>query len=581
MPTNLTVLRVNGTDYELGKPTDHTLTQDAYPADANTTGNVKSAAYFSTEKLSNVLSGIITDVVPVLEVGDMTINSSGWTYNDGTARAKQRVRTAKGYSIPLKRGDKVGLSDYTDAKYYLGWKLPDESYGAHGWYTADTTIAYDGDYVILLAHATEVNQTGVEELGNLLFIKKFGGHYNPVAVSQRSSGKDILKTTTWEEGYIDAGGSVHAPTAQQEIASDFIAIDVSTIYRMRLKHSRYTESAENSPWLGIASYDSDRHFVRRPTVSTTVYKDDDSEYLEMLFTPESGEASIRVSFRSFGDYSAELIALTDGISWYGYPIREPKDFQGGHNLFLKGVNHRGWGEYPENTLEAYIQSAIHGFNFVETDVRYTSDGIPVLLHDASINRTGRNADGTTISTTVNIVDITYAQSQEYDFGIYKGSAFAGTKIPRFEDFIVLCKRLGLHPYIELKTGMSNAQIINLVDIVLNYGMENDVTWIAYPTGWFTLISNKHKKSRFGVLMTSTSQTNIDSALSYRTGENSVFINTSDYGSDAVALAKTNGIPMEVWTLDEDEDIKALDPYITGVTSNLKIAGKVIYEDLTV
>ena len=539
-----------------------------------------SSTSFFEQKMSVAMAEIIPNVVPILEMGDMTINSSGWTYNDGTTKAKRRVRTAKGYSIPLKRGDKVGLTDYTDAKYYLGWRLPDESYGSHGWYTADTTIAYDGDYVILLAHATEVDLTGVEDLGNLLFVKKFGGHYNPVAVSQRSSGKDILKTTTWEEGYIDAGGSVHAPTAQQEIASDFIAIDVSTIYRMRLKHSRYTESAENSPWLSIASYDSDRHFVRRPAVSTAVYKDDDSEYLEMLFTPESGEASIRVSFRSFGDYSAELIALTDGISWYGYPIREPKDLQGGHNLFLKGVNHRGWGECPENTLEAYIQSAVHGFNFVETDVRYTSDGVPVLLHDASINRTARNADGTTISTTVNIVDITYAQSQEYDFGIYKGSAFAGTKIPRFEDFIVLCKRLGLHPYIELKTGMSNAQIINLVDIVLNYGMENDVTWIAYPTGWFTLISNKHKKSRFGVLMTSTSQTNIDSALSYRTGENSVFINTSDYGSDAVALAKTNGIPMEVWTLDEDEDIKSLDPYITGVTSNLKIAGAVVYSNLT-
>lgn len=558
---------------------DTTFLQTGSAAESNSVGKFKSSANFSNKNLSNALSNIIPEVVPVLEIGDMTINSSGWTYNDGTDRAKQRVRTAKGYSIPLKKGDKIGLTDYTDAKYYLGWKLSDNTYGSAGWRTSDTIIAYDGDYVILIVNETAVDQTSVDSLGNLLFITKHGGFYNPISVVQRASGSNILKTTTWVDGYITSSG-IHAPTDQLEITTDFINIDDATEYRFRLSHARYTDEAENTPWIGIATYDANRTYLRRPTVSTPINVDDDKEYFEYTLIPNSGEKYIRISFRSFGSYSAELVAVNDGVVWYGYDIAEPKDLQNGRYLTMKGVNHRGWGECPENTLIAYKQSAIHGFNYVETDVRYTSDGVPVLLHDASINRTARNADGTTLSSTVNIVDITYAQSQEYDFGIYKGSAFAGTKIPRFEDFILLCKRLALHPYIELKTGMTNAQIINLVGIVRNYGMLDSVTWIAYATGWFNLITTRHARSRIGVLMTSTTQATIDAAKAYRTGKNSVFLDTSAYDASAVALAKANGMPMEAWTLDDDADILALDPYITGVTSNLKIAGAVVYSNLT-
>ena len=533
---------------------------------------------FVSAGLSSTLAEIVPDIVPVVELGDMTINDSGWTYNDGTTRAKQRVRTAKGYSIPLKRGDKIGLTDYTDARYYLGWKLEDGTYGARGWITADTVIAYDGDYVVLLSNNTEKDQTDATELGALLFAKKSGGEYNPFSVVQRSSGSNILKTTTWVDGYITASG-IHAPTDQLEITTDFITIDDSTEYRFRLSHARYTDGTENVPWIGIATYDANRTYLRRTTVSTSINVDDDKEYFEYTLVPNSGERYIRVSFRSFGNYSAELVAVNDGVVWYGYDVAEPKDLQNGRYLTMKGVNHRGWGEYPENTLIAYKQSAAHGFNYVETDVRYTSDGVPVLLHDASINRTARNADGSAISGTVNISAITYEQALTYDFGIYKGTSFAGTKIAKFEDFILLCKRLALHPYIELKTGMTNAQIINLVDIVRDYGMLDSVTWIAYATGWFNLITTRHARSRIGVLMTSTTQATIDAAKAYRTGKNSVFLDTSAYDASAVALAKANEMPMEAWTLDDDADILALDPYITGVTSNLKIAGKVIYDNV--
>ena len=52
------------------------------------------------------------------------------------------------------------------------------------------------------------------------------------------------------------------------------------------------------------------------------------------------------------------------------------------------VAHRGaMRQAPENTLAAYERAANLGADFVELDVRETSDGALVLMHDARVDRT--------------------------------------------------------------------------------------------------------------------------------------------------------------------------------------------------
>ena len=54
----------------------------------------------------------------------------------------------------------------------------------------------------------------------------------------------------------------------------------------------------------------------------------------------------------------------------------------------KVVAHRGYAaKYPENTLLAIQQALRLGVPFVEFDVQISADGIPVLHHDVSLNRT--------------------------------------------------------------------------------------------------------------------------------------------------------------------------------------------------
>lgn len=52
------------------------------------------------------------------------------------------------------------------------------------------------------------------------------------------------------------------------------------------------------------------------------------------------------------------------------------------------IAHRGWASrYPENTLEAVEGALSAGARYVEFDVQLTADAVPVLFHDATLDRT--------------------------------------------------------------------------------------------------------------------------------------------------------------------------------------------------
>ena len=236
---------------------------------------------------------------------------------------------------------------------------------------------------------------------------------------------------------------------------------------------------------------------------------------------------------------------------------------------IVGINHRGWYQAPENTLTAFKESRQNGFDYVETDVRFTLDGIPVLLHEDAINRIARNADGTIIDNTISIQQITYEQALEYDFGIYKGNQFSGTKISRFDDFVVLCKSLNLHPFIEIKIG-SSKNIASLVETVKKCGMKDHVTWISPYPGLLGYVKEYDEDASIGYIVEPPIEdSHISIVKNFKTEHNFVFID-SNYNLTEKDVQKciNANIPLMVWTVNSINDILSLDPYISGVTSNM-------------
>lgn len=238
-----------------------------------------------------------------------------------------------------------------------------------------------------------------------------------------------------------------------------------------------------------------------------------------------------------------------------------------------GINHRGWYLAPENTLAAYRESYNHGFEYVECDVQFTKDGVPVLLHDDTIDRTS-NGSGY-------LSQMTYAEVSQYDFSyddsdtVNDFSAYRGEKIPTFAEFIALCKELGLHPYIEIKGNMTDDEARALIKIVSDAGMIDNVSWLGFSGDALSKIAYNCPTARLVWVITDTNATKIAAnnipfaQMNLMTGQNQVVFDIwyTLATQDVVDVVSAAGIPLEVWTVNDINAIKTLHPYVTGVSSD--------------
>jgi glycerophosphoryl diester phosphodiesterase len=107
------------------------------------------------------------------------------------------------------------------------------------------------------------------------------------------------------------------------------------------------------------------------------------------------------------------------------------------------IGHRGAMAYaPENTEASFREAKARGCRWVEFDVRLSRDGVPVLIHDAALNRT---TDG---KGRVAAHDYDYLAA--LDAGRWFGAAFAGERILTLARAVALLDELGLGANIELK-----------------------------------------------------------------------------------------------------------------------------------
>jgi glycerophosphoryl diester phosphodiesterase len=94
------------------------------------------------------------------------------------------------------------------------------------------------------------------------------------------------------------------------------------------------------------------------------------------------------------------------------------------------IAHRGEHlSHPENTIPAFQAAIDAGADFFELDVRTTSDGKLVLMHDRTVDRT-TNGKGP-------VREMTLEQIRRLDAGLKSGPQFVGTQVPAFEEALNL------------------------------------------------------------------------------------------------------------------------------------------------
>ena len=107
------------------------------------------------------------------------------------------------------------------------------------------------------------------------------------------------------------------------------------------------------------------------------------------------------------------------------------------------IAHRGAGKLaPENTLAAFRLGAQHGYRAFECDVKLSADGVPFLLHDATLERTS--------SGRGSAADVPWRELSRLDAGGWHGRVFAGEPPPSLEGIAAYCIRNGFALDIEIK-----------------------------------------------------------------------------------------------------------------------------------
>ena len=132
------------------------------------------------------------------------------------------------------------------------------------------------------------------------------------------------------------------------------------------------------------------------------------------------------------------------------------------------ISHRGEHlHHPENTMPAFQAAIDAGADYFELDVRTTSDGKFVIMHDNTLDRTTNG--------TGEVYKHTFDEIRALDAGAKFSPAFAGTKVPTLDEALDLAKGK-INVYVDTKY----ADPQQLIDTIVRHDMQDHVVIYGNP-----------------------------------------------------------------------------------------------------
>lgn len=203
---------------------------------------------------------------------------------------------------------------------------------------------------------------------------------------------------------------------------------------------------------------------------------------------------------------------------------------------------------PENTMEAFMLAAEMGADAVELDVQVTADGVLVICHDDTVDRTSNG--------TGEIERMTLTQLLELDFSCGMPS-YQGVRIPTLKQVLAWAAATGLTLNIEIKPAATLASgIVGRTLALIEAATMMERTLIS---SFNHEILSEFKRALPGIKVGALSYTLPEEPWRY----------ARDSGFDAlhpyfgmlklpdIVGCKEKGVLVHPWTVDAAEDIRAL------------------------
>jgi glycerophosphoryl diester phosphodiesterase len=204
--------------------------------------------------------------------------------------------------------------------------------------------------------------------------------------------------------------------------------------------------------------------------------------------------------------------------------------------------HRGAsGLAPENTLAAMKKALSYPFvEWIELDVQLSKDGVPVVIHDDTVNRTTDRKG--------RVADYTAAELAAMDAGSWFSPAFRGEPVPTLEQVLELTAgkcRLN----IELKTygGRYPGIEAAVVGLLRRHGRTGDSVITSFDPLALRRVKEAESRMRTGLII-DAAPPGLEQALA-RLGATFLSIGWNRLTAGRMASFRQAGLAVMAWTVD--------------------------------
>lgn len=510
----------------------------------------KTAADFEMLKATKLAQPVIP-FMDRLEIGFVKIESTGLTFSAYT----NYVRTKEAATIHLEAGDTVVCSNET--RVYTGY-LSSGEYIPSGW-TSTFAAPVEADYVMLFS---KYDLTDIEDLDGFLeniVINRADNYSKRIAEVKEKADHLWALDNTYLSKCDFATGDATTTNANRfcaKLESPVKGVKLTMAGTLKCGIQGYTDSSYSTK-----TYDSgwlkESDFI--------LFDNPELYYVLVFIRADEGTPTTEDKSNTEVLQALDLTPILDKLNNTANTLTQ--------NEMVRSVAHRGLSaSAPENTAPAFVLAKQAGFTYVETDIQVTKDGKYVCVHDGTISKYTAGVE------TGAVADYTLEELQAMDFGAWKDAKWAGTRILTFEEVVLLCKKLGLKLYVELKYTHSEADISYYMEYVKRMGMAENCVWRG--ASYNAVI---RKLSDSAVIAYDASSIMTEEKVKSIVADYSPMFFHNDYSyvtEDVVALCHNNGVRIEAYTVNDEatlEDMAAMG--VDGITTDKLVAGKVFFESL--
>ncbi len=221
-------------------------------------------------------------------------------------------------------------------------------------------------------------------------------------------------------------------------------------------------------------------------------------------------------------------------------------------MTLEFIAHRGASSLaPENTLAAFRLAISNGVTGIEFDLQLSADDVPVVIHDAGLERT---TDG---SGRVRDRDLAYLK--QLDAGSWFDPKFVGQEIPTLQQVLELAKDTTIDLYPELKYAQfwSENALQNLVKILSSPPWQKRTKILAFDPDLLERIRRYSQSLILGLNIANGDEFKKISRYSRKNMILSAHYSLLLQHPQIVTDLSEQGIEIIAWTVDNREDMQQL------------------------